>query len=346
MKKKVVIATHVFSYGKAQALKDYLMDKAEVLFIGHPLFGNLFTWTIGAIDTLWQVFKSGKKFDLYVGSNNLNAFVGILLKKMGRVKKVIFYTPDSPPNRFRNRLLNNFYHWLDSFCVKHSDLVWNNSNRMIAEREKRGLSKKYRNKQIEVPMGTDLVEQTAFSEIDRYSIGFVGHLKEGQGLELIIDALPEITKQIPKVKLLIIGSGPIEEKLKLQVKNLKLKNVEFLGFIGDINKVYRILSKCAIGIALYKKYSHAQYTDPGKVKNYLSVGLPIVITDVPEIAYEIDKEKCGIMIKYDRQEVVKAIVKLLKNEDLLKSYRKNVGKLACKYSYDRIFAKALSSLEW
>jgi glycosyltransferase involved in cell wall biosynthesis len=342
MKKKVVIATHVFSYGKSQALRDYLEDKAEVLFIGHPLFGNLFTWAIGAIDTLWQVIRTNKKFDLYVGSNNLNSFVGILLKILGRVKIVIFYNPDSPPNKFRNRVLNNFYHWMDAFCVRYADLVWNNSDRMIGEREKRGLPRRYRNKQIEVPMGAHLLTPVPFNEINRYLIGFVGHLKANQGLELMIDALPEIMREIPEVKLLIVGTGPIEVKLKSRVKELELKNVEFAGYTANIGETYDKLAKCAIAVAPYPEFSHAQWTDPGKVKVYFSLSLPVVITDVPAIAQEVAKEKCGIMIRYDCKELVNAIVILLKNEALLRSYRENTRKLAEKYSWDNIFKEALS----
>jgi len=266
-----------------------------------------------------------------------------LLKKAGRSKKVIFYTPDAPPLRFKNQLLNRLYWWVDSFCVKYADLVWNNSNRMIDVREKKGLSTRYRSKQIEVPMGTDEVKLLPFRKINHYEIAFVGHLKKGQGLELLIDAFSDIVKQIPRAKLLIIGSGPLEEKLKLRAKDL---DVEFAGFMGEPSSVYRRVTKSAVGIAPYEIDSSVKYCDSGKVKLYLSAGLPVVVTSVPEIAHEIDKKKCGTMISYDREELVKAVVDLLKNEELLKTYRKNVRKLAHKYSYERIFTRALSALKW
>lgn len=350
MFKNVVIASHVFSPGTSQALRDYLLKEGkDVLFIGHPLFGNIFTWTIGALDTIWQVLRAGKKFDSYVGSNNLNAFIGIILRKMGFVKKVIFFTPDYSHQRFKNKLLNNFYHWLDYYCLKNADLVWNSSTTMpvdpiMREREKRGVPPKYRSKQIQVPDGTDPVEQVPFDKINRYEIGFVGHLKKGMGLELLIDAFLEIIKQIPQAKLLIIGSGPMEEKLREKAKGL---NIELTGFMGDLSQVYKRLSKCALGIAPYEDDSSniSRYSDPGKVKNYLSVGLPMVITMVPQIAFEIGREKCGIAINYNKDELVEAVVRLLKNETLLKSYRKNTLKLAKKYSWDNIFDKTLSALE-
>jgi len=346
--KKIVIATHVFSPGTSQALRDYLLREGkEVMFIGRPLFGNVFTWTLWAIHTLLQVIKAGKRFDLYVGSNNLNAFMGILLKRMGLVKKVVFFTPDYSHQRFKNRLLNNFYHGLDYYCLKKADLVWNSSTVMpvdpiMQEREKRGVPQKYRGKQIQVSDGTDPVERLSFDKINRYEVGFVGHLKKGMGVELLIDAFPEITRQVPEAKLLIIGSGPIEEKLRLRARD---SNIEFTGFMGDIFQVYKRLSRCAIGMAPYEENTISQYSDPGKVKVYLSVGLPMVITKVPRVAFEIDREKCGIAINHDRKELIGAVVRLLKDETLLKEYRNNTARLAETYSWDRIFERALSRLE-
>lgn len=347
MFENVVVASHVFSPGTSQALRDYLTRRgSNVLFIGQPLFGNPFTWALGALDTIWKVIKTRQKYDLYVGSNNLNAFIGIILRKTGVVRKVVFFTPDFSHQRFGNTLLNNLYHWLDYYCLRNADLVWNSSAIMpidpiMREREERGVPTHYRNKQIQVPDGTDTVDIVPFERINRYEIGFVGHLKKGMGVELLIDAFPEIIKQIPEASLLIIGSGPIEDKLRHQAKGL---NVEFTGFMGDLSEVYKRLSTCAIGVAPYEENTISQYSDPGKVKVYLSVGLPMVITKVPQVAFEIDRQECGIAINCKRKELVDAVVRLLKDEALLKSYRNNVMKLSKEYSWDNVFDRALSRL--
>jgi len=348
MKKSIVIATHVFSPGTSQAFYAYCKKKRmDVLFIEHSLEGNFFTWSIGAIDVLWKVIKTKKKFDLYVGSNRLNAYLGILLRKIGRVKKVVYFSPDWVEDRFGNFLLNNIYQWLDYNCVKCADLVWNSSagvgvDLMAREREKKGYSKKWRKKQIQVSDGTDKVKAD-FSRIDRFKIGFVGHLREGMGVELLIEVFREIKKKIGKAKLLVIGSGPLEEEVRRKARGLK---VEFTGFIGDIDKVYKKLARCAVGVAFYEPGSITYYTDPGKIKVYLSCGLAIVITKVPQVAWEIGEKECGMAVKYDKKEVIRAVVKILKQEKLLKRYRRNAMKLADKYSWDRVFDRALSYIDF
>jgi len=338
MSKKVVIATHVFSPGTSQALREYLEGKHKLLFIEHPLSGNIFTWTWGALHTFWRVIRTGNKYDLYIGSNNLNSFIGVLLKRVGRVRKVIFYTPDSPPHRFRNRLLNHIYYWMDYFCVRNCELVWNNSPEMIIQREKRGTPVSYRTKQLDVPMGTDRIEQLSFSQINRYQIGFVGHLKEGMGLEILIDAFRIISAEIPESSLLIIGSGPIEERLKNQAEDL---NIEFTGLINRLPLVYEKLSLCALAAAPYEENTSSQFTDPGKVKLYLSCALPVIITRVPRIADEIEDTQAGVVIAPNAEELAEAALGLLKNELLLTKFRQNALALAGRYSWESIFERAL-----
>lgn len=346
MEKKIVIATHSFSPGTSQAFRDYCVRKKfDVLFIEHSLFGNIFSWLFGAFDTLWQIIKQRKKYDLYVGSNRLNAILGVMLKKMGIVKKTVYFSPDWSDNRFENSLLNFLFQKLDFYCVKYSSIVWNSSHvmkidPMMKKRDELGYSKKWLNKQIQIPDGTDFFPIPPFNKINRYEIGFVGHLKKEMGVQLAIESVSDIIKEFPEVKLLIIGSGPLENELKKQAEGL---NIEFTGFMGNIHKVYERLSHCAISIALYEetKDNISQFSDPGKTKNYFSVGLPIIITKVPRIAYEIDKEKCGIAINYNKEQFIKAVLTLLKDDKILMQYRKNVLKLRKKYSWDSIFDRAL-----
>ncbi len=346
MIKKVVIATHSFSPGTSQAFRDYCIKKRfDVLFIEHPLFGNIFSWLFGAFDTLLQVIRKRTKCDLYVGSNRLNTIVGIILKNFGIAIKVVYFSPDWSKNRFKNNLLNFIFQKLDYFCVKYADVVWNSStimpiDPMMKEREKLGYPQEWRKKQIQISDGCDLLLIPPFDLINRYQIGYVGHLIKHCGVQLAIDAFPSIAKEFPQAKLLIIGSGPMEDELRRKAQGM---NIEFTGFMGDIKQVYERLLTCAFAIAPYEesKETISQFTDPGKVKNYFSVGLPVVITKVPQIAYEVDEEKCGIAIRYDINEFIDSISILFGNKNKLKEYRKNVLKLRKKYSWDSIFDRAL-----
>ena len=372
-KSKIGIITHTFATGPGQELETYLKGKVkELTFIGHPLpfcenlssvfkkynqkgklikekktgrpLPELLLYLQNAILTFYWLIFAPKK-NLVIGVDGFNAFCAWLIKKIGKAEKVVFYTIDYVPQRFKNPLLNKIYHLIDSFSVRHCDYVWNLSPVMIKEREKKGVEKKYRKKQITVPIGTNLnVKRLPFEKINRYEIAFMGHLRPGQGAEFLLKTMPEVLKKIPQLSLVFIGTGPLEKTLKRKALKLKInKKVKFTGFIKSHTKMQTRLSQAAIAIAPYvdDKKNYTRYTDPGKPKAYLASGLPVIITDIVQIAKDINKNKAGIAISFQKKALIKAIISLLKSGQKLKIYRKNALWLAKKFSWEKIFKKAL-----
>jgi glycosyltransferase involved in cell wall biosynthesis len=236
---------------------------------------------------------------------------------------------------------------MDFFAVASADQVWNLSPIMVSEREKRGLSARYKEKQITVPMGTDLSgTHPAAEPDDRWTIAFMGHLRPGQGAEFLIDAIPDILQQLPDVRLMIIGTGPLEADLKSRVISSGIsQHVTFTGFVPDHQSLLKLLRNCTIGVAPYVDHADtfARYGDPGKPKAYLSAGLPVIITRVTPVAHEIDQEQCGIAIEYSRKALVDAVIALLDDESKLKAYRENAIRFARKYEWDKVFIGAFAS---
>nr|MBI5455845.1 glycosyltransferase [Candidatus Levybacteria bacterium] len=368
----VLIVTHVYTTGPSFRLEEYLQKKVKnLIFIGHPFSyakdtrsflrvyknGNLikekkfvewkgpelFFYLKDIFLTLWWALRYSSKVNYYIGVDNLNVFSGFLLKVIGKVGYLVFYTIDYIPNRFENKILNSIYHFLDRFAVKKSNKVWNLSSIMIDEREKRGVDSKYRNKQIVVPIGTSIpVKSIKNNDRDRYQIVHMGHLLEKQGVEKLIEAMKDVIVKVPKAHLLVVGGGPLETKLKRDVIRFKLqKYVKFTGFVKEFSEVEKMLQMSAIAVAPYldSKDTYTRYTDPGKPKDYLANGLPVVITKVPQVAYEIEKNKCGIAINDDKKELAKALITLLTNETMLNEFRKNALIMAKKYTWNKIFDK-------
>jgi glycosyltransferase involved in cell wall biosynthesis len=108
----------------------------------------------------------------------------------------------------------------------------------------------------------------------------------------------------------------------------------------------QLSSGCACAVAPYdeKTDTWTRYADPGKIKNYLASGLPVILTNVPYNAQEIQRRKCGIVIKYDFGELTKAIVTLLTNESMLSEYRNNAFKYSKQFDWNNIFDGAISEV--
>ncbi len=378
---KYIIVTHELVYGVPQALRDYLNQKKakQLIYIGLPfhfsrkfskvLFKrgiktkekkNLRKYNLGVVDyildilqTIIWVFIEKEKYDVFIGVNNLNTLSGLVLKKMGKVNRVVFYTMDFSPIRFENKLLNFIYHQIEIISVKYSDEVWNVSPRMALGRQKfLKLSKnKYRQKFIPVGIWNSKIKKRPFSKIKQNQILFIGHLIEKQGVQLVIESMVEVTKRFKDAKLLIIGGGEYEQVLKTLVRNLKLnKNVIFTGWIRDRNRLDRLIGESSLAVATYKPEKEvlrnfSYFADPNKLKDYLGAGLPIVLTNISYNAKDVVRRKCGILVKYDKEDVSKAILKLLSNKDYLLKFRKNALKLADELDWNNVYGKVFKSYE-
>lgn len=371
---KVVIATHVYTTGPAQDLRDYLIEEKEdeVFFIGHPLFYDpklkgsgyekytkgkpvvekyspiknnpfLISYFNDVRLTVKWVRESKEMWELFVGSDNLNALSGIILKKMGFVKKVVYYVIDYNPHRFNNRLINFIYHKIDQFCVKYSDETWNLSPRMEWGRKQYFGFSGGNQKVVPVGVWTDRIN-TNVKKIPN-SLVFIGHITKKQGIQKVIKVIPQIIKKIPDFKFIIIGGGYYHAELSKLAESLKVSEyVEFKGFVEDHTDIEKLLPKYSLAIAPYDKYddngnlTFTYFADPAKLKLYLACGLPLLISDVPYNAKDIVNHKCGEIIG---ENLASDIISFLEHQSNLKLYQSNVKKYAKQFNWETIFSKSL-----
>lgn len=376
-KLNIAIVTHIFASGPALDLEVFLENRANNLFfIGHPFsftkdqssfyrnyskgklkksykalplkLPSMFLYVKEIIYTLFWILTYSKKIDLYIGSDSYSGYIGLLLKKIGKVRNVVLYTIDYVPNRFSNPILNFLYHYFDEQCLKECKIVWNVSPAMVTARESlKGFKKEDFSQQITVPLGVwyDRIPRLMLSEKKNNSLIYMGHLIEKQGVDLMINALPYIIKDIPSVTLTIVGTGSYEDSLKALVKKKKLGEfVDFKGYVKSHKDVEDMLSQATVGLAMYKPIpeNYTYFADPGKLKNYLAAGLPVILTDVPPIAEDLKKKKCALISEYDPKILAKNVVSLLHDKNLLELYRKNAIVYAKNYDWNDIFTKALS----
>ena len=379
--KNIIILAHILTTVPAQDLKEYFNEKKvkRLLFIGHPLFfvegrpgpfyelyekgklikrvqhenhklPSIVQYVKDVLLTLFWVVMVGGKWDLMIALDNLNTISGLMLRIAGRVKKVIYYTIDFVPKRFDNKLLNNFYHYLEKLSVRYADATWNLTDRVTDGREKvLGMDKKIYNRQEIVPIGIwfDRISSKNYSEIKKHTMVYAGGLLPHQGVQLVIDAMPIILKKIKDVKFDIIGLGAYEKELRNKIKKLKLeKSVRFLGYFEDHKDVENHLSSCGIAMAMYNeelsKWSH--YADPSKVKTYLATGLPVVTTTVTQISEEVTKRKCGLVVPYNKEYLAEAVISILQNEEKHKLFRRNAIKYAAEFNWYTILDTYLSKV--
>jgi glycosyltransferase involved in cell wall biosynthesis len=293
--------------------------------------------------TIRYIYSANRSYDTYIGMDGLCVMFGRILKFFRKVKKVVFWSMDFvPENRFQGGWKNKIYHWINTSGYKGTDEMWDLSPRMLEAREKfLGIKKSdYKSHKV-VPYGMwiDKVKTYSYDEIDPYTIVFMGHLLAKQGVQLILESLPDIVKLYPKIKFKIIGGGSYKDELEKIANDYGvMKYCHFLGKIDNIRDLEYEVAKSTIAVAPYIKKldTWTYYADPGKIKTYIACGVPVLLTDIPWNAKDIEENKCGIIIKEDKHSILEAIKTLLQKDNNIK-YRNNAKQYARKFDYADIF---------
>src|SRR5690625_2161269 len=80
----------------------------------------------------------------------------------------------------------------------------------------------------------------------------------------------------------------------------------------EIDKEYTN-EKWLAGLAIFPPTEHYKKKELTKFLEYMNAGLPIIASDFPEWRKFIEKHKCGILVKHDDNEQIKAAIDFLKN---------------------------------
>jgi glycosyltransferase involved in cell wall biosynthesis len=367
----IAIGTHVYGTGPADALERFSRERAQrVVYIGHSfsyaedVVSRLRIWEKGRVirtrtvpwhrrmpeplswakdfvlTVAWGLALR-KRIDVFIGVDSLNAAAGLVLRRLGRTRRVVFWTIDYVPERFPNRLLNYVYHRFDRLCVSRCDVTWNVSPRMEPARFARGLT----GPQRIVEVGAYFTGST--NQWDRYRLIFVGHLLEKQGVQLVLRALPSIREALPDAHLLVVGDGPYRDTLVRLANELGIADaVEFAGYVEEHEEVERLIAGAAVGLAMYNPSNplFTQFADPGKVKNYLAAGVPVVTTDVVHTAAGLAEVGAALVLPYDGAELATALVSLLADPQRQEQMRAAARRLGARSDWSVVLDRAFADL--
>jgi len=290
-------------------------------------------------------------YDFFIGLECINALAGIILRKIGLIKTVIYYVSDYSPRRYSRKWFNWLYVQLDRFCAIHADYIWDVSKAMQKARIEVGLDPKKSAPALHVPnaLYPKQIKISPLNQIKPYTLAYMGTLGVSNGPEIAIEAMPIILKKFPKTTLHMVG-GRKENIQRLQklVSKLKLgKKVKFYGFILDREEMSRIMRKFYTAVAPYPAIpgSPRFYADAGKIRAYAASGLPIVSTDVPPLGKEVAKKGAALIVKDNPQEMAEAIIRIFSDRQLYLQLRENSIKFAKDNIWENEFASAFRRME-
>ena len=140
---------------------------------------------------------------------------------------------------------------------------------------------------------------------------FVGVLTEYQGIDLLLEAIPQVVRNVQRVKFLIVGY-PNEQRYREKARELGVD--AWTHFTGRISyeEVPRYLALADVAVSPKISVTEANL----KLFNYMAMGLPTVVFDTP-----INREILGHVGVYaklgDVTSLAEALVAILTNQERL-----------------------------
>ena len=138
----------------------------------------------------------------------------------------------------------------------------------------------------------------------------VGRLKAVKGYDLLINIVPQVTRQVPDVVFWIAGIGLLREELEDQVERLGISNqVRFLGLRQDIPDLMAAAD-------LFVLPSRIEGI-PGVLLEAMGMGMPAVAFNINGVSEAIEHEETGLLVPAeDSRALAEAIIRVLKDQSM------------------------------
>ncbi len=168
-----------------------------------------------------------------------------------------------------------------------------------------------------------------------------GRLVSWKGFSVLIEIMSDIIKSIPDAKLYIAGDGPEREVLELKTKDYGLTtNIIFLGVLPRATLLQYIKASDVFVLNTgYEGLSH-------QLIEVMSVGTPIVTTEVGGNSELIENGKEGILVSHDNKaELENAIIEMLNGHIDSNRLVENAKKKVSGFSKEKMLKETIKVLD-
>ena len=241
------------------------------------------------LKALEKLFKENQYRIVHSNLSTLSVFPLYIAKKVGVPIRIAHSHSTSNPKEWKRNLIKNI---LRPFSKRYATDYFACSE--IAGRYLFG-NKAFDQGKVKIIHNAIDIEKFKFDEVARKKlrkefgikdstvvIGHVGRFVQQKNHTFLVDVFKEYHKKNPDSKLLLVGSGPLENEIKKKVEKFGLKDfVLFLGQRDDINKLYSVMDVFCLP-SLYEGL-------PVVGVEAQVAGLPCVFSDKIDIAVKIQQ---------------------------------------------------------
>ena len=295
--------------------REYMVKRFNLPFIKGPLFYATYNIRL-------YLFLLFSKFDVLL-SSDLDTLPANFIAAKVKNKPLVYDSHEyftEVPELIGRPWVKKVWQWLEKKMVPHIKTAFTVCNSIAGiYEEKYGTHfRVVRNLPI---TGTFLVK-TEKGENDQKIILYQGAVNIGRGLEQAILAM----HFIDNAKLIIAGGGDIKTDLENLVKKENLENiVEFTGRLS-IEELAKLTPQADLGLSIEEDLGlNYRFALPNKLFDYIQSQVPVLITNLPEMAAIVNKYNIGeITDSLEPLHLAEKITDALNNQEKRKLWKSNL----------------------
>jgi glycosyltransferase involved in cell wall biosynthesis len=144
-------------------------------------------------------------------------------------------------------------------------------------------------------------------------VGMVANFEERKGHNYLLQAVPEIQKNVSRIKVILVGEG--ERRKAMMNLATKLGISDNVVFTGSCNDVFDLMATFDVLVLASVGFECLPFV----IIEAMALGKPVVATTVAGIPEEVENGVTGILVPpADSASLAKAIISLLTNESMAK----------------------------
>lgn len=201
-----------------------------------------------------------------------------------------------------------------------------------------------------LPMGVDEIfysREKGGSCDPLYHILYVGKLIEVKGVDVLIDAMAWTIRQMPQIKLTIIGDGPLRGRLERKAEALGLLN-RSITFSGQVpNHLLPDLLREADAVVVPSIVTRQNETEgmPVVILESMASGLPVLASDVGGLGEVVKNHINGFLFPHSRPDILSAAIERLYAPHILSRLKEGARRSGMAFSWNRIADQYIQAFE-
>lgn len=278
-----------------------------------------------------------------IHANDLDALLAAYIATRSWKCKIVFDTHEVYTDNFGMAsavLKKLFWSFIESWIIKRVDLVVCVSNAAADY-----FAAKYN---IPKPLVvTNCAKRQRLHEHENVKSSYFevlnhGQFYEGRGYDIMVEAAA--ISRNTQIKYVLRGFGRMEPELRSFVDEKGLTNVTFAPPVKTTELIPAARTS-HVGLAITVPINlNFKLSVSNKIFEYVSAGLPVIMSDIPEHRYLNDKYNFGIILKENTAECLRDVVMTMyENEELYREYSANAKRLSEELNWETEFAKLMAA---